>query len=66
MGFFGLFYASTYDVMKLCYEDAYTSTDDAATGVKIVWNCWKFLPIGCLAAVVIYAYMSGQKQGGGF
>ena len=66
LGFFGLLYASTYDVVAEIHDDAYTATDEAATGVKILWMCWKFAPIGCLVAVILYAYMSGQKTGGGF
>jgi hypothetical protein len=66
MGFFGLLYACTYDVVAAIHATAYTGTDEAALAVKILWSCWQFAPIGCLTASCIYAYMSGQKQGGGF
>ena len=66
MGFFGLLYACTYDVIGTFYATAYTDTDEAALAVKIIWSCWKFAPMGCLAACGLYLYMAGQKQGGGF
>lgn len=66
IGFFGLLYASTYDVVKECKDDAYTNTTQAANTVNIFWKCWQFLPIGCLAACILYAYLSGQKRGGGY
>ena len=66
MGFFGLLYACTYDIVAAFYATAYIATDDAALAVKILWACWKFAPAGCLVACGIYAYTSGQKQGGSF
>lgn len=61
MGFFGLLYACTYDIVASFYETAYADTDSAATAVNILWLCWKFAPIGCLGAGTLYCYLHSQK-----
>ncbi|AAM05971.1 hypothetical protein [Methanosarcina acetivorans] len=66
MGFFGLLYACTYDVVAALYASAYTGTDDAALAVRILWTCWKYSPLGCLGACCLYGYLNSQKQGSGF
>lgn len=66
LGFIGLLYASVYDVVLTCKENAYTETPEAATTVNIMWKCWQFFPLGVIVACFIYAYLSGQKKSGGF
>lgn len=66
LGTCGLLYACTYDVVSDLHEHAYTNTSDASRGTDIIWKVWQFLPVACIASVIIYAFMMGQKQGGGF
>lgn len=66
LGFFGLLYACTYDVVSSFHDTAYTGSDDAVKATGILWACWKYAPIGCIIAVIIYGWINSQKQGGGF
>lgn len=58
---FGLLYACTYDIVSEMHDHAYTSDQEALTGVKIVWLSWKYSPIVVLFSAILYGYMSGQK-----
>ena len=64
IGIFGLLYSVTYDVVATGFDGAYTNTTEAQTTVNILWLGWKFLPVACIGAMFIYAYISGQKNEG--
>ncbi len=66
LGFFGLLYASTYDVVADAYSNSYKDSSDAALGAKIMWLSWKYSPVVCLLSLFIYGVMAAQKTGGGF